>query len=316
MPKQAKRRFVGLNTEEVSLVDSPANEVDFLVIKNQEKPRMAGQAQEKATLAIDVEDDGDTNVVKALEHVNSIVSKIGGIVGTKKESKPPAEGDKKDDDDSEDNDGDTEGTETAKSLEDVFAGLDAATAKTLKASLKKAGFPFPPKPGKGKGKGKASADDDDEDDEKKTKKSAAADESDAPLTLAGLVGVVQKAAAFTPARVKALQDAQEILKIVLEAVAPGKSPNANVPVVESHGNVATTDTLTKPNKKPTITGTLKSSDEPEVVELIKSLSGAVGTLLTRVEAIEKGRPASNSVGDDGPPDTTTQKSKSIWSGVL
>jgi hypothetical protein len=295
MPKQAKRRFVGLDTQEVSLVDTPANEVDFLVIKNQEGLSMGATAAKKATEAVELEvaEGGDANVAKAMAHVNDIVTKITGLV----------------------------------SVESVLeeAGLDPKTTKLLVTKLKKA-FPFPPKkPGKGQ------ADDGDEDDGKKTKtkkakaaQSKADDELDAlladePLTMAGLATAVQKAAAFTPQRIKALQSAQEILKLVLEAVGtPGTSPNANTPAVESHGNPSSVDDLTKPSKKPTMTGTLKSADgeEGEVVSLLKSLATAVGGLVTRVEKIEKVRVDSNSAENDGGTETSTKKSGSIWSGVL
>ena len=72
MPKEAKRRFVGLDTEEVSLVDTPANEVEFLVVKNTEDPSMGATAKvEKEVVPVEV--DGDENVTKALAHVSGIV---------------------------------------------------------------------------------------------------------------------------------------------------------------------------------------------------------------------------------------------------
>jgi hypothetical protein len=324
MPKQAKRRFVGLDTEEVSLVDTPANEVEFLVVKNTEDPSMGATAKKEVVPVETETDSGD--VTKALAHVNGIVEKIAGIVGTKKEAKPPvgeepatsdADGDTDDDADGDTDpptEADPPAADTTKSIKSVLekCGLDASTMKTVMSKLKKAGFsggapPFGKKP---------KADDDEEDDDdkkKKTKKSA----DDEPLTMTSLASAVHKAAAFTPARIKALQDAQDILKLVLEAVAPGDSPKSTVAPVQTHGNPSSVTELTAPNKKPTMSGTTKSADGgDELVTTLKSLADAVGGLLTRVEAIEKARPASNSADAQGATDTGTKKSSSIWSGVL
>jgi hypothetical protein len=314
MPKQAKRRFVGLDTEEVSLVDTPANEVEFLVMKNTEDPSMGATAK-KEVVPVDAEEAVDGDVTKALSHVNAIVDKIAGlVVGTKKEAKAPVEGEPvTDDTEGDDADGDTEptaDTETAKaaSMKSVLekCGLDAGMVKTTMAKLKAAGFsggapPFGKKPG-----GKAPEKDDSE-EEKKTSKS-----DDAPLTMATLASAVQKAAAFTPARIKALQDAQDILKLVLEAVAPGTSPDANTPQVQTHSNPSAVAELTKPNTKPSVP-TMKSE---ELVDTLKGLATAVNGLVTRVESIEKARPASNSADPEGATDSNARKSRSIWGGVL
>lgn len=307
MPKEAKRRFVGLNTEEVSLVDTPANEVEFLVVKNTEDPSMGATAKVEKEI-VPVEVDSDENVTKALAHVNGIVEKIAGMVQTKKESKAPVEGG----DDSEGGDGEEPAAEepVEKSLKSVLqaCGMDKAMMKTAMAKLKAAGFgdgapPFAKKPGGGKPP---------EDGAQKTSKSS---DDDAPLTLAGLASAVTKAAAFTPARIQALTQAQEILKIMLEAVSPGTSPDSSVPQVQTHGNPSSVAELTKPNTKPSVP-TMKSSDSDELISTLKSLAGAVDGLVTRVEAIEKARPASNSADPEGATDTNAKKSRSIWGGVL
>lgn len=294
----------------------------------------ATATKERVKVAVEGGDDDtqSSDVAKALEHVNGIVDKITLLVNKNGgEGKPPVEGgdDAGDDgggddaggDGGQDVDVDTDTTdaETAKaaaSLKSVLAkcGMDAGMMKKVAASLKAAGFdlsakgakgmPFPPAKG-GKGAEKTTKSDDDV-------------EIDAPLTMATLASAVQKAAAFTPARIKALQDAQDILKLVLEAVSPGTSPSSKVPAVQTHGNPSSVSDLTKPNTKPSVP-TMKSADGEEqgqVVELLKSLSTAVGGLVDRVEAIEKARPGSNSVADQGGTDTNTQKSASMWKGVL
>lgn len=272
-----------------------------------------GATAKKEVVPVEVEDvdlDGG-DVTKALSHVNAIVEKIAGIVGTKKESKAPVEGEPKpsDADGDTEKDDDTEPTETDTAKASMKAvlekcGMDAAMVKTAMSKLKAAGFsggapPFGKKP---------KAEDDNAD---KTSKNA--DDVSAPLTMATLASAVTKAAAFTPARIKALQDAQDILKLVLEAVAPGTSPDSKVPVVQTHGNPSSVSDLTKPNTKPSVP-TMKSGDE--LVTTLKSLADAVGGLLTRVEVIEKTRVASNSADPDGATDTGAKKSRSIWGGVL
>jgi len=316
MPKEAKRRFVGLETDEVSLVDAPANEVEFLVVKNQEDPSMSATATKKEAVRVPlevIEGEGGDAVAKALEHVSGIVDKISSLVNTRKETKAPKEGDEPteggDGDDAEDGDTEETPTEKAASLKSVLekCGVDTAMAKKVAAAMKAAGFAAglpsgkKPKPGE-------------EDASMKTKKSTEGDETEEPLTMAALATAVQKAAAFTPQRIKALQNAQDILKLVLEAVTPGTSPDSTVEPVQTHGNPSSVTELTNPKKKPTVP-TMKSEEGDKVVELLKSLSTAVGGLVDRVEAIEKARPASNSLGEGGT-DTNTKKSGSIWSGVL
>lgn len=302
MPKEAKRRFVGLDTEEVSLVDTPANEVEFLVVKNTEDPSMGATAKvEKEVVPVEV--DGDENVTKALAHVSGIVEKIAGMVETKKESKAPTapeggEGDKGGEGDESDTEEPIE-----KNLKSVLqaCGMDKAMMKTVMQKLKAAGFSGGDMPAGKPPEGGAQ------------KTSKATDDDDAPLTMAGLASAVKKAAAFTPARIQALTQAQEILKLVLEAVTPGTSPDSSVPQVQTHSNPSAVAELTKPNTKPNVP-TMKASDE--LVSTLKGLASAVDGLVTRVEAIEKARPASNSADPEGATDTGTRKSTSIWSGVL
>lgn len=327
MPKSPKRRFVGLDTQEVSLVDSPANEVEFLVVKNTEDQSMSATAAAKKQREVETVEDDDvsSDVSKALAHVDGIVAKIATLVTAKSEKQaPPADSDEGDDESTEE----TETEKAAKTLKGVLAkcGMDQTMAKTVYSSLKaagfdlsskaatgKGGFPFPPKPGKGKG-AKGGDDEPDGDEVKeKTKKAAAEDDADAPLTMANFATAVQKAAAFTPARIEQLKNAQEILKLMLEAVTPGTSPDSSVPAVSSHGNASGVSDLTKPNTKPSVP-TMKSADG-EIVQLIKSLAGAVDGLVDRVQAIEKARPGSNAVTEEGGTDTNVAKS-SMWKGVL
>lgn len=253
---------------------------------------------------------GDENVTKALAHVSGIVEKIAGMVTTQKEAKPPegetpapAEEDGgSDDTGADDSDGDGESADVTKSLKTILqaCGLNKSQMATAMAKLKAAGFMAgdmpagkPPKNG--------------------AQKTTKASDGDAPFTMANFAEAVTKAAAFTPARIEQLKQMQETLKLMLEAVTPGTSPDSTVPQVQTHSNPSAVSNLTKPNTKPSVP-TMKSSDE--VVTLIKSLAGAVDGLVDRVAAIEKARPASNSADAEGATDTNTEKSTSLWRGVL
>lgn len=321
VPKEAKRRFVGLNTEEVSLVDTPANEVEFLVVKNTEDPSMGATAKvEKEVVPVELDATADDNVTKALAHVSGIVDKIAGLVNTKKEAKAPS-GEEPSNDSTEDaadegeTETETETTETGEteaadvskggtSMKSVLqaCGMDKAMIKTVMAKMKAAGFMAGDAPAGKPPQGGA----------QKTSKAAKTGD-DAPFTMLDFAAAVQKAAAFTPARIEALKQVQETLKLMLEAVAPGSAPDANVPKVQSHGNASAVATLTTPNTKPNVP-TMKSSDE--LVETLKALGDGLATVSTRLEAIEKARPASNSADPEGATDTGTKKNTSLWSGVL
>jgi hypothetical protein len=343
-----------LNTQEVSLVDSPANEVEFLVVKNhQEKTRMGANAVVKKRVSMPVDDaDGDEDAVsKALGHVSGIVDRIASIVTKKSEddsdeSEEPgdeeSEEESSDDGDSDDADGEESSddgdeseadVEKGASLKSVLrkCGLEGPAMKTALIKLKAAGIDpnsafasgekkakpkpkFPPeglkkpdpkaKGGKGTkgGKGAAKADDDEGDEEKTSKAS-----EDEPLTMASLAEAVQKAAAFTPARITQLKNAQEILKLVLESVAPGEVPHNKAPVLGKHGNKSHL-------------GVKKSSDDSEpltqIAKALQDVSETIESMNERIEAIEKARPGSNSVDVEGTTETKTKKSASLWNGVL
>jgi hypothetical protein len=319
MPKKPTRRFLKLDTNEVSLVDVPANEVPFLVTKNQdqmENDNMSAQAgnQNIDGESVQVQVDGsESSVQKAIEHVNSIVENITKVVTVKNQG---AEGNEQDNAQSADS-GDT--TDVSKAtIKSVLSALGMSGDDMKKAcdKLKAAGFnpnqqfPSAQPPVKKDAKGEGS------EGETETQKSDTDSVvQDQPLTMQSLAEAVQKAAAFTPSRIEQLKNAQEILKLVLEAVAPNTSPKTKVPGVESHSNPSAVSDLSQPTKKPVMKN---ADDNGEFVTALKALADGVKTLTERVENIEKTRNASNSVEDDGDTDTNTdtQKSKGLWNGLL
>jgi len=300
MPKKAKRRFVGLDTGEVSLVDTPANEVEFLVTKNQEDEDMGAQAAQTNDDAVRVPvevGDGEA-VAKAMEHVNGIVANIMTMVAQKNA------GNADDGDTDSTEDGDDVDTEKA-TLKGVLAamGMSGDDMKKAMDKLKKAGFDPNMKFPSAKAPVAKAADGEGDEEE------ALVDEDDQPLTFATL----QKAARFTPSRVAKIQEAVDALKLILEAIGQGQSPMTRTPGVESHPNPNTTRGLAGAEKKPV----MKSADG-ELAPVLKALGDAVGKLDERLASIEKARQGSNSVEDDADaPDSDSVKTeKSIWSGVL
>lgn len=303
MPKKATRRFVGLDTEEVSLVDAPANEVEFLVTKNQED-RMVQAAQTNASGAerVPVEVGDGEAVAKAMEHVNGIVANIMEMVTQKSAATESKEEASTEGDETPEEEVDTE----KGSIKSILAamGMKGDAMKTAMEKLKKAGFDpnmkFP--------NAKAPVSKAAEGEEEQTEDDDQVNLDSVPLT----IGAIQKAAAFTPTRVSQLQSAVETLKLVLEAIGVGQVPKTRTPGVETHGNPSSTRGLAGAEKKPV----MKAADG-DLAAVLKSLGDAVGGLSERLEAIEKTRTASNSVEDDADnTDTDTKTQKSMWSGLL
>jgi hypothetical protein len=91
MPNVPKRRFIELSVDEVSIVDSPANEEHFIVIKNLQEVNMPGEKNEIDTKDVVKNDDAQQNpekvpvevdkatdeaVAKAMEQVADLISNI------------------------------------------------------------------------------------------------------------------------------------------------------------------------------------------------------------------------------------------------
>lgn len=319
MPLEAKRRFTKLDTGEVSLVDTPAVK-EFAVVKNDDNPEdndMTVEATKETATgdaeSVQVDVDGGEAVAKALEHVNAIVGRIENIVKSGANGSG-GDGDKTKTEDTTKSDDDAD-VDKAASIEAVLekAGLKGDAMKSALANLTKAGFdpkkPFPGAKAKDKAKDKAA----DEDDKTKTTKSDdTPNENDTPLTMDGLVDAVQKAAAFTPSRVAKLKEAADILKLVLEAIAPNATPATRVPGVGTHPNPSKVNELADPQTEPVI------KDEG-IVTAIKSLTDLIGKLGERVEGIEKARNGTNSAdenGDTNDSSDTVDTEKALWKGVL
>ena len=250
-------------------------------------------------------------VAKAMEHVNSIVSSIAKMAGEKQE--PEATG------------AESKETSTAKSSEEgAGEELVEPTQEEMAADVEKAkkgGFPkmlfkqMLMKAGvkdagalkgilEGLEKQFGASGINPKGDMKKTTKAA---------ETAVTVEMLQKAAAFTPERVEALQEAFDTLKLVIEAIAPNASPATKVPESTNGLGGSGVTELSAGSPKPVMKS---AEEESEVLKALNGLSSVVKNLAERVEGIEKAKPASNSIEEEGGSETTTKKSGSLWGGLL
>jgi hypothetical protein len=322
MPRKAQRRFVELSVGEVSLVDSPANEQEFIVIKrlDQEDGDMAdtntavvkteaGQAPAEASttdvqkgnevekVPVEVNKAATEAVEKAMAQVTELVENIAKAAqGTTQDT--PADGE-----------GDTDVEKANKNPRGMFMkqlkanGVEGDKLEKALAEFDKA-FPMF-KPGAGTQKPEKSVQKDVNGGE------GEADDGDADITktLEAIALSIHKAKQFTPKRQEALEKAigtlQDLLKeLGMQKIPTGQSPSSTVPAGTMFG-ASGVATLTKGIEalSETVAKALG-----EVQEVTKALGD-------RVEAIEKTRQPSTSVDGDGDTDTTTTK-KSMWSGVL
>lgn len=311
MSNQAKQRFLELNVNEISVVDKPAIEVEFLVTKRLEDDKMAGEntattekgANGAEIVSIEHEVAGDDAAVnKALETVASMVENIAKAVGVRAEQPVPA----------------TPVTEVQLTSTEVDAEKAKTTPhKLYKAAMEKAGVAgdeltkameafdkaMPPWL-QGKDTAKSV-------DAPATSVAPATEqpteEQQAQKALELLGQAVEKARKFTPARVDQLKaivgQLQKLLGDVTEVPA-GTSPGVSTP-----------------------TGTgLGASSVTKLIGGIEALTTAVNksiidqqTLATRIEAIEKARQPSKALdneSNDGSIETTTKNNKAFWKGIL
>jgi hypothetical protein len=293
----------------VSLVDKPANEVQFLVTKNLEDSDMAEpNVATNAALAggaerVTVEKTaGENDVTAALQHVGAIVADIAKMAGiAMPAAAAPAAGADE-----------AEAIEKAKkgqkytTMADMMkaAGLEGEALTAALEKAKKAGFDpnqkFPTA----------------QPPVTKADEGAATPALTSENVMDVVASAVSKAKQFTPDRIEKLKAAQEILKLLIDSVEQGTNPGVSTPSGTSFGASGVKD-LTKPSETPTI----KSAD-PEVVAaltnittVLKALTDKVATIEAETASIKKARPSSESLEGEGGTETKTQKS-SMWGGVL
>jgi hypothetical protein len=314
LPNQPKQRFLALNVNEISVVDTPANEVEFLVMKRLEESSMETTdatvtETEKNTPTpelVEVEaataSENDAAVNKALEQVASMVENIAKASGVKiggegetGETGDPGEAEPTTTTTKAEGEGETEpAEEDAAKAKKTFdpramfgkqlkaAGVTGDAFTKAMANFDKAFKPFQPGAS--------------------TQPPVQKDATGGEETPDAEEQAIQKAKRFTPAREAQFKSALETLTKLLsdmQQIPTGGSPSTTTPSGTSFG-ASGVATLTKAIETLTETVTKSNEDSAKLAE--------------RVEAIEKARNPSQSLEADGETDTPTKKS--FWAGVL
>ncbi len=316
MPDQAKQRFLELNVGEISVVDTPAIEIEFLVMKRMEEDSMdpnATPVETETTKNPDAElveietgaSPEDAAVNKALEQVASMVENIAKAAGVQAPKPAEAKTETETETTKAAGEGEEVDTEKAKHPQRGLFMKQLKTAGIKGDALTKAMVEFDKQfmpgediknPEKGAHRTKTQKDADG---------GAVADDSEQQTikALDALEFAVQKAKRFTPAREAALKAVVEQLTKLLHemtTVPTGMSPKNPLSGGNSFG-ASGVQTLTKAVES--------------LSETINKSVASQSALNERVEAIEKSRTPTQSIETDG--DTDSQKTeKSFWAGVL
>ncbi|MGD9749394.1 MAG: hypothetical protein AB7W59_00200 [Acidimicrobiia bacterium] len=304
MPNQAKQRFISLDVAEVSVVDTPANEVEFLVHKRMEDSIM-GDTNTSATAPAAVEKQNQPEVVqqpattensqeaveKALAQVTALVEGIAKAAGATIVDPEEAR--------------DAEVEKAKKGM--------GAMRKTYREQLKANGVKGDAMKAALAAFDKCAMMESEAAKEQKAQKGAEAapaltEEQQATAiaqkALDELSQSITKGKMFTKERQDKMKAAMEQLKAVMEemsTVPTGASPATSTPDTTTFGTSG-------------------------VQELTKSLTEAIGNLQTqfkeglaevtkRIEAVEKARQPGNALPTDDT-DKPAPVKKSLWSGIL
>ena len=321
MAGDAKQRFTDLTVGEISVVDTPANEVEFLVMKRHEETNMSDTQTPEATApaaanptsAEAVPQPADESVSKAIGQLRGLIGDVMKAAGVAPNTEVSVDG---------------EAVTTAPEDVEKGKGFDprAMFEKQLKANgmsgdklkaamekFDKSFKPFKPGPDTEPPLSKTKKNAEGESTEGADVEVATAEEADAVLkSLDALGHAVEKAKRFTPAREEAMKKALESLTKLLGEmtnVKPGHSPSTSTPGNTSFGASGVRGPLTGVSKAlDTMTETFTKALD-EVKETQKSLND-------RLDTIEKSRTAPQSGGDDTTDGGDSTVKKSFWNGVL
>jgi len=280
-----KHEYTDLHVSEISVVDRPANQKEFAVIKcveNDEEQKgvepMADQVVDTTKEAANVEavpvdvakNDDDSAMDQALSQLDTISKSIAALTAQVED---------------EENGGGTEETETEKAKaetpETVFAAAlkeSGAKPDAIAAAVKKYK--------KVCACGAAPV----------AKAEETVTEPAEPDFMGELASAVTKAKAITPKRLAALKALQEQLaKMIgeMEGIPHSKSPKTKVPKNNSFG----------------------TSGLKPIMKGLEDVTKAIGGLAERIETIEKTRQASKGLSDQTTV-TTNKADGDIWNGVL
>jgi uncharacterized coiled-coil protein SlyX len=300
LPNQAKQRFLSLDVAEVSVVDAPANEVEFLVHKRATEDATMGDTNTSATAPAAVEKQNQAPEVisqpataasteaveKAMAQVTALVEGIAKAAGATIVDPEEAR--------------DAEAEKARKGM--------GAMRKTYREQLKAAGL-------KGDAmKSAMAAFDKCAMMEAEMSKEAPATKSATPeLTpeqqasvvaqkaLEELSQSITKGKMFTKERQDKMKAALDQLKAVMDemgTVPTGASPATSTPDTTTFGASGVAE-LTK-----------------SLTELKDQISAGLTEISKRVEAVEKSRAPGNALPNDATDGKPAPVKKSLWSGIL
>ena len=128
---------------------------------------------------------------------------------------------------------------------------------------------------------------------------------------------VTKAVRMTPARLKQLKGAMDLLKMVIEGIPQGTSPATRTPGGNSFGPSGIKD-LTQPSEKPVVKSEQLQDalGSEKILKAIGELGDAVKGVVGRVDAIEKAAPAPSALPSEGNDGAEVPTQKAFWRGVL
>jgi hypothetical protein len=298
MANKAERRFFHLEVDEVSLVGSPANEVPFHVIKKQPEDPTMNAAQKDGTETVVLAHKSEAPESAIAKSLQSVESMLSSVISLAKAATTPAPAALTEEEEVE------KGALSEATAILTKAGVTGDALTSALAGFKKALPAFLKKPG-------AKKDEEDEEEKKKTKKSAAEAESD---SVANVVEHLAKAARFTPARLEKLAQAAELLKLVMEGVATGQSPDTKAPKGTSPASGIQSQVAKSDDDMTAVSKALESITTSMATSLTE-VTKALTALGARVDAVESAKPASDSASAAGT-DTKTTKSASIFRGVV
>lgn len=285
MPNETKERIVALDVGELSMVDSPAIEEEFAVLKrsnmedempkeidevtktepqteeaakNDENASTDDKEVEKVNVEASEEESTDAKLLKRMDEVKELVKGLNG----KEEEVEKSEDDKKE-----------ETKPTEKNEEEVKTEKNDEAEADVEKNAK---------------------------EEEKVEKNKPADSvEEVEKTLDVLVQSLTKAKRFTPGRIDKIKSAIEQLAKVMEEVAGGAKTK------ELPKDVSISDSkLISVTKK--------------IEETLTLVNDKIGEMDDRVSEIEKTRNPSTSIEDEGSTDgkTDVQKNNKFWNGVL
>lgn len=248
MPNAPKRRFLDLSVNEVSIVDSPANEQMFVVIKNlnEEVNNMPGtkeveknateveknDSQEPTKVAVETNPATDEAVAKAMEQVSNLIENISKSFNQEPPNTPS-------------NEAKSDESEVNKNEKNVEESKEADTQKN--------------------------------DDESSVEEN----------TLSILSAAIEKAKSFTPKRQAAFKAAMEVLnnlakELGMQEIPVGSFPATNTPSGTSFG----ASSISKSLEEFTGTVTKALGDLTEVTKGLNERIGKVEKMSVPSKSVE------------------------------